>query len=115
VTVPLGVLQAGVVRFEPPLPAGHRDAVDRLSMGVLDKVWLRWDERWWGDHGEQWTRTAPAEDPYVEWFDLAGTTGQPVLLGLVGGSMARTWAARSDTEVMSAAIESLQQFRDAGW
>jgi monoamine oxidase len=115
VTVPLGVLQAGVVRFEPPLPAGHRDAVDRLSMGVLDKVWLRWDERWWGDHGEQWTRTAPADEPYVEWFDLAGTTGQPVLLGLVGGSMARTWAARSDTEVMSAAIESLQQFRDAGW
>jgi hypothetical protein len=29
--------------------------------------------------------------------------------------MARTWAARSDTEVMSAAIESLQKFSDAGW
>lgn len=115
VTVPLGVLKAGVVRFEPPLPAGHRDAIDRLSMGVLDKVWLRWDERWWGDHGEQWTRTASPDDPYVEWFDLAGPTGQPVLLGLVGGSMARTWAARSDTEVMSAAIESLQKFSDAGW
>ena len=115
VTLPLGVLKAGVVRFDPPLPAGHREAVDRLSMGVLDKVWLRWDERWWGDHGEQWTRTAPADDPYVEWFDLAGPTGQPVLLGLVGGSMARTWAARSDAEVMSAALESLQTFRDAGW
>jgi len=115
VTLPLGVLKADAVGFDPPLPAGHRDAVDQLSMGVLDKVWLRWDERWWGDHGEQWTRTAPADDPYVEWFDLAGPTGQPVLLGLVGGSMARTWATRTDDEVTAAALASLQTFRDAGW
>lgn len=115
VTLPLGVLKAGTVQFDPPLPESHRGAVDGLSMGVLDKVWLRWDERWWGDHGEQWTRTAPADDPYVEWFDLAGPTGQPVLLGLVGGSMAREWAARSDAEVVSAAVASLQMFRDAGW
>lgn len=115
VTLPLGVLKSGAVRFDPPLPETHRDAVDGLSMGVLDKVWLRWDERWWGDHGEQWTRTAPADDPYIEWYDLAGPTGQPVLLGLVGGTMARAWAARTDDEVMAAALASLQAFKDAGW
>jgi len=115
VTLPLGVLKSGTVRFDPPLPETHRDAVDGLSMGVLDKVWLRWEERWWGDHGDQWTRTAPSDDPYVEWYDLAGPTGQPVLLGLVGGSMARAWANRTDDEVVSAALESLQTFRDAGW
>ena len=115
VTLPLGVLKAGAVEFDPPLPASHRDAVDGLSMGVLDKVWLRWDERWWGDHGEQWTRVAPADEPYVEWYDLTGPTGQPVLLGVVGGSMARAWAARSDQDVMAAALNSLQAFKDAGW
>jgi len=115
VTLPLGVLQAGAVQFRPPLPAGHRAAVAGLSMGVLDKVWLRWDERWWGDRGQQWTRTAPTEEPYVEWFDLAGVTGQAVLLGLVGGSTARTWASRTDQEVVAAAVRSLQAFRDAGW
>jgi len=115
VTLPLGVLKAGAVRFDPPLPDGHVAAIDGLSMGVLDKVWLRWDERWWDDHGQQWTRAAPADDPYVEWFDLSGSTGQPVLLSLVGGSVAREWSTRSDEDVLTAAMRSLQSFRDAGW
>ena len=114
-TLPLGVLKAGTVTFSPPLPAGHRAAVDGLSMGLLDKLWLRWDERWWGDRGDQWTRAAPADDPYVEWFDLSGSTGQPVLLSLVGGSVAREWSTRSDEDVLTAAMRSLQSFRDAGW
>ena len=84
-------------------------------MGLLDKLWLRWDERWWGDHGRRWSRTAPADDPYVEWYDLSDLAGQAVLLALVGGSVAREWATRSDEEVLAAALRSLQAFRDAGW
>ncbi len=115
VTLPLGVLRAGTVRFDPALPADHRSAIEGLSMGLLDKLWLRWDERWWGDHGRRWSRTAPADDPYVEWYDLSDLAGQAVLLALVGGSVAREWATRSDEEVLAAALRSLQAFRDAGW
>ena len=38
ITVPLGVLKAGDVAFEPPLPEEKADAISSLGFGVLDKV-----------------------------------------------------------------------------
>ena len=118
VTVPLGVLQAGVIAFDPPLPAAHRAAIDSLAMGLLDKIWLRWEERWWSETAEQWTRL-PTEGEQVpsfaEWFNLAPVSGAPVLLGLIGGAEAREWAGRGDEEVLAAAMASLEHFRAGGW
>ena len=118
VTVPLGVLQAGMVDFDPPLPASHRGAIDQMAMGLLDKVWLRWDEPWWTEPAQQWTRV-PAQGEqragFAEWFNLAAVGGGAVLLGLIGGAEAREWAERSDDELLVAALASLQHFRDAGW
>jgi len=41
ITVPLGVLKAGDVAFEPPLPEAKGDAIGSLGFGVLDKVRTR--------------------------------------------------------------------------
>ena len=41
VTVPLGVLAAERIRFDPPLPAAVLAALDALPMGTLMKVGLR--------------------------------------------------------------------------
>jgi monoamine oxidase len=41
VTVSTGVLRAGAVRFEPPLPAPARDSLHALPMGLATKVVLR--------------------------------------------------------------------------
>ncbi len=41
VTVPVGVLKAGDIRFVPDLPAETRDALDGLGMGALTKLALR--------------------------------------------------------------------------
>ena len=38
VTLPLGVLKARAVRFEPELPAWKTDAIDRMGYGLLNKV-----------------------------------------------------------------------------
>lgn len=41
VTLPLGVLQSGTVRFTPALPRAKRDAIARLAMGRVVKVVVR--------------------------------------------------------------------------
>jgi monoamine oxidase len=107
VTVPLGVLQQGSVRFEPPVPGPVSDAVSALGMGVLDKYWFRFDERFWNDDALMWTRVRPADAPFGEWYNLAPSTGEPVLLALLGGPVARDWEARSDAQVVSAARAAL--------
>jgi hypothetical protein len=38
VTVPLGVLKAGAIRFEPALPPWKREAIGLLGFGDLNKV-----------------------------------------------------------------------------
>ena len=47
VTVPLGVLKRGTVQFTPALPTAKRKAIQRLGMGVLDKVYLKFDRPFW--------------------------------------------------------------------
>lgn len=41
VTVPLGVLKAGTIVFDPPLPAAKTAAISRMGMGTLNKIALR--------------------------------------------------------------------------
>jgi len=47
VTVPLGVLQAGAVVFEPALPRWKASAIAALSMGPVVKIALLFEERHW--------------------------------------------------------------------
>ena len=113
VTAPLGVLAAGGIAFEPALPSLHQEAIAGLGMGLLDKVWLRFDTAFWREEALMWTRVAPG-NPFREWFNLRPATGEPILLALLGGDEAREWAARSDEDVMTAAVQALQAFADAG-
>lgn len=115
VTVPLGALQAGVVAFDPPLPATHQDALASLGMGVLDKLWLRFDQPFWTEHAQVWSQVGGDGELDLEWYDLLPLTGEPVLLALLGGATARAWTERTDEEVLAAATASLQGFVDAGW
>jgi hypothetical protein len=47
VTLPLGVLKSGRVKFEPALPRAKRDAIKRLGVGSLAKLALFYDKPFW--------------------------------------------------------------------
>ena len=47
VSVPLGVLKSGDLKFEPALPEAKLQAIDRLQMGDLEKVVMVFGERFW--------------------------------------------------------------------
>jgi monoamine oxidase len=44
VTVPTSALATGRLRFEPPLPESHRRAIEGLPLGVVNKVFFRFDD-----------------------------------------------------------------------
>jgi monoamine oxidase len=41
ITLPTTVLARGGIRFDPPLPASHREALEALPLGVCNKVFFR--------------------------------------------------------------------------
>jgi monoamine oxidase len=66
VTLPIGVLKARVVRFEPALPDEVQGAIDRLGMGGLTKVVARFPRRFWPRDVDRLART-PALDERGQW------------------------------------------------
>ena len=44
VTLPLGVLKKGVVKFEPSLPLYKQQVINRMGFGALNKVMLKFPE-----------------------------------------------------------------------
>jgi monoamine oxidase len=88
VTIPLGVLKAGGIEFEPPLPARKVTAIERLGVGLLAKVVLRFDRVWWRQ--DQYV-TGVSRAPVSEWptviINMAATHHQPVLVLLAGGEL----------------------------
>lgn len=68
VTLPLGVLQAGSVTFDPPIPNIER-RVGRLAMGNLEKVVLRFSERFWPDNVHRMSLVSEHRR-FTDWVDI---------------------------------------------
>jgi len=101
-TLPVGVLKAGTVRFSPALPAAKTAAIARLGMGVLDKCYLRFDARFWGEGAELIGHVdAAIKGRWAEFVDLTPILGAPVLVAFNAGSHAAALAERSDAEVVA--------------
>ena len=85
VTLPVGVLQSGAMRFEPPLPDTQRLALQPLNAGRFEKVILRYQERWWSELGRGALRLGGAENDLPVWMDFSEPAGAPTLIALCAG------------------------------
>ena len=97
VTVPLGVLKAGTITFDPPLSAAKRAAIARLGFGVLDKVVLAFDEPFWPQSADV-LGLVGAQQPVPVLVNGLSFDAGAVLVGLRGGSAARRREALSDQQ-----------------
>ncbi len=113
VTVPLGVLKAGSIEFDPPLSPRKRAAIERLDMGNLEKVILRFETPFWrpertgsGTANLAYIGERPGEFP--TFMDFTDHAGAPTLLCLYGGQSARdVLDSMSDEEIAERALEVL--------
>ena len=113
VTLPLGVLKAGTVAFEPPLPDDKATAIERLGMGLLDKVYLRFPEVFWDAEADAIGWASPdADGRWAEWLNVAKVTGEPVLLGFNAAAYAEQLEVRADEDVVADAMAVLRTIYD---
>jgi polyamine oxidase len=111
VTVPLGVLKAGTIEFDPPLPDAKQQAIRRLGFGLLDKVVLRFDEPFWTqqfDMRSDMIGIAGENQPASDLVNSVRFTDVPMLIGLRGGANARAREADSDEQTVAQLVAALR-------
>jgi monoamine oxidase len=121
VTLPLGVLKAdagktGAVRFDPPLPASKLAALEKVEMGKVIKIVLRFSERFW-------EKIQPSDDSsktlaemsflfsHDEWFPTWWTTlpeKLPIITGWAPFRCAEKLSGRSHDYVVERSLQTLE-------
>ncbi|MBG6054146.1 monoamine oxidase [Salinibacterium sp. CAN_S4] len=111
VTVPLGVLKAAAIEFSPLLPFGHRAAINAISVGAVELVKATFDEPFWTTDATTWSLVG-TDELITSWVNLLPITGEPALLGVVGGEAALALAGLTENELAELVSSSLEPFAD---
>jgi monoamine oxidase len=104
VTLPVGVLRSGAVRFTPALPAATQDALNGLGMGALTKIALRFNgERFGVPTGmDIWERIGPRASFNFECF----AWDRDLVIATFGGDHAREIVRLGETGAVDHALEA---------
>jgi monoamine oxidase len=108
VTLPLGVLKAEGVAFDPPLSPVRQAAIGALGMGLLNKCWLRFDRIHWPRDVDWMQWVGPQDGVWAEWLSLARHMDAPVLLGFNAGAQAQAIEALDDRATVASAMQALR-------
>lgn len=109
VTIALGALKKGLITFTPDLPDDKKTAIARLKMGLLDKVYLLFEDPFW-DRDATWIGIVENGFPpgyFNQWLNLEKHLGQPVIMAFNGGSDALEIADLDDDTVLDMALKTL--------
>ncbi len=103
VTVPLGVLKKGYIKFIPELPEEKIQAINTLGMGVLNKTYLLFDDVFW-DTEEDIIGYIQEDGKWAETVNLYPAINQPVLVMFNAGDQAEEIELLSDDETVADAL-----------
>lgn len=108
-TIPTWLLDR--IDLAPGLPPGHLDALSFLTVGVVEKVVLRFDERWWPVSPSGYLRWYDSPASWGEWLDLTDGCGRPTVAALIAGdAVARRHHGHDDASVALAVYDALAEW-----
>jgi monoamine oxidase len=108
VTLPLGVLKKGAVEFSPALPPEKQAAIQRLKMGLLNKIVLKFPEVFWSPKAYYFSRLRENSGNTLEFLNMYHYLKEPIIVGLNCAAYARSLEQLSKDEVVTAAMTELR-------
>jgi len=78
ITVPLGVLKAGSIAFDPPLPSAKQDVIERIGFGAVEKVVMTFENAFWRKNPRKPNSFFSVPDPMAAdgmYVDVSATSG----------------------------------------
>jgi monoamine oxidase len=119
ITLPLSLLKApvgqqGVVRFTPELPSQTKDALDKLEMGKVIRVTLRFRERFWDSTKPAGARGSLSNMSFLfgpdDWFPTwwtANPAKSPIITGWAPFRSAERLSGKSHSFVVERSLQTL--------
>lgn len=101
ITLPLAILQAGAVRFDPPLPLEKARAIEQLSMAPAMKLVLRFDQQFW----DETLTFLSLRDPAPVWWTVR--PNEPLLTAFLTGPRAARLSAQGAEGALESGLGSL--------
>jgi hypothetical protein len=111
VTASLGVLQSGLIEFDPPLPPWKHESIHRLGFGLINKIVLEFPRVFWSndDHfGVLPLNDSTSAGRFYTFWNLANAMGKPVLVGLAVGNAAYEYERLPHDELVAHAMQILR-------
>jgi monoamine oxidase len=106
ITLPLGVLQSGAVRFIPALSA-KRSALARLVSGPVVKVALRFGDPFWERHAREVAFFHAPDAPFPTFWNQLPMRA-PLLVGWAGGPKASALRQLKAPAIATRVLQSLE-------
>jgi monoamine oxidase len=110
-TLPLGVLKSRTVRFDPALPPSLAESVDRLGVGNLEKLVIKFKQPFWPNDSDCFFNLSG--NPFRLWLNVGNCYGhgdRTMLLCFVAGSYARSlMSSASDDDIINLGLGSLRE------
>lgn len=104
ITIPLGVLQARSITFEPELPVEKQQAMARIGMGVFEKLVLKFPRCFWPNDKQIFFYLGDRPGHFPVWLNLAHYHETPVLVAHHADSPARIINQLSDETLIAEAM-----------
>ncbi|RZR87368.1 hypothetical protein BHM03_00014765 [Ensete ventricosum] len=108
ITVPVGVLKANLIEFEPRLPDWKRSAISDIGVGIENKIALRFNTVFW-PNVEVLGLVAHTSYACGYFLNLHKATGHPVLVYMAAGRFAYDIEKFSDEEAINFVMLQLKK------
>ena len=104
-TVPISVL--GRIKITPEMSEKKRDAVGRIGVGKLEKIWVLFEKKHWGDLSHFYL-TEPGSLCNV-YIDVSEVCDQPALLTFVGNDRVEMMDRMGDNELLNSVLKEVEE------
>lgn len=105
--VPLGVLKAGDVAFDPALPGDYAAAIEGIGFGTVTKIAFKFDQPFWDVETQYIGIVTEPRGRWNYWLNYRTFSDENILLGLSFGAYAPVADRMSATEATQDALEVL--------
>lgn len=106
--VPLAVLKAEIIAFDPPLPKALKTSIDEIGFGTVTKIAFKFEDAFWNTESQYFGMMTKPMGRWNHWINYRTFSDENILLGLSFGTYAPIADQMSDVEMTEDALTVLR-------